>query len=124
MSRRRFDEPMYLSVNRRGQGYWRPISCDRYFWSNVVEDGECWRWTGYKAPTGYGVIGRQKEPGSRHYIRITAHRYAYEDLIGEVPVELDLDRLCRNRWCVNPFHLDPVPPAVNNQRGIDARRAA
>lgn len=49
-----------------------------------------------------------------------AHRYAYEDLIGPVDPALDLDHLCRNRWCVNPYHLDPVPHSVNMARARDA----
>lgn len=117
---------MYLAIGRRGATYWRPISCDRYFWQNVeqADDSDCWEWTGEQTPGGYGRLSRQRVPGGRTYARLVAHRYAYEDLIGEVDPALDLDHLCRNRLCVNPYHLDPVPPAVNCQRGLDARRAA
>ena len=126
MSRRRFDEPMRLATGRWGSTYWRPISCDRYFWQNVVQDqdSDCWLWTGEQTPGGYGRVSRQRQQGGRTYARLVAHRYAYEDLIGEVDPALDLDHLCRNRLCVNPYHLDPGPPAENMRRGRLARGMA
>ena len=48
-----------------------------------------------------------------------AHRAAYEEHHGILP-EL-LDHLCRNRWCCNVFHLEPVPTRVNNRRGEQAK---
>lgn len=124
MSRHFADVPMVAVVNRKGAPYLRPRSCDRYFWQNVVEEGDCWRWTGEMTTGGYGRISRLRTLGERYYVRMVAHRYAYEDLIGPVEPGLDLDHLCRNRWCVNPYHLDPVPPAVNHERGRLARGMA
>lgn len=46
-----------------------------------------------------------------------AHRVAYELYICEIPAGLDIDHLCRNRWCVNPWHMEPVTRKVNLQRG-------
>jgi len=37
--------------------------------------------------------------------------------IGEIPKELQLDHLCRNRGCVNPHHLEPVTAKENTRRG-------
>jgi hypothetical protein len=31
---------------------------------------------------------------------------------------LELDHLCRHRWCVNPVHLESVPHVVNMHRGV------
>lgn len=115
---------MVQAYNRRGKLYLRPVACDRYFWSKVEPEGDCWRWTGIINQLGYGYVARQPEPGNRNYVRIMAHRYAYEDLIGPVDPALDLDHLCRNRRCVNPYHLDPVPPAVNCARAVAVRMAA
>lgn len=49
----------------------------------------------------------------RHY----AHRWAYEQAKGPVPEGLVLDHLCRNRWCCNPDHLEPVTNEENILRG-------
>jgi imidazolonepropionase-like amidohydrolase len=46
-----------------------------------------------------------------------AHRVIYERERGPIPGGLTLDHLCRNRRCVNPEHLEPVPVQVNVQRG-------
>lgn len=58
---------------------------------------------------------------------VCAHRFAYEDLIGPIPDGLQLDHLCQNSRCVNPYHLDPVTPRVNvmrsnNSAGINSRK--
>ena len=54
--------------------------------------------------------------------RVTAHRAVYEALRGQVPDELHVDHLCRNRSCVNPDHLEPVTPSENSLRGISHKR--
>ncbi|MDQ1738101.1 MAG: hypothetical protein QOH56_4352 [Pseudonocardiales bacterium] len=46
-----------------------------------------------------------------------AHRLAYEHLVQEIPLELQLDHLCRTRLCVNVEHLEPVTHAENVRRG-------
>jgi HNH endonuclease len=86
------------------------------FWSKVDRQGpdSCWPWTGGIQPrTGYGHIWWQ---GTTRL----AHRVAYELTIGPIPAGLELDHVykrgCRYRHCVNPAHLEPVPPAVNKQR--------
>lgn len=71
----------------------------------------CWRWIGSKRTHGYGGI----RVGGR--IR-AAHRVLYEDILGPIPDGLFLDHLCRNKWCVNPLHLEPVDTKTNTLRGI------
>lgn len=81
------------------------------FVSFLSADGDCWRWNGATAGGGYGVFSRA--PGQR----VQAHRWSYEFHVADIPMGLDIDHLCRNRWCVNPWHLEPVTRAVNTERG-------
>lgn len=82
------------------------------FWMKVaIVPSGCWEWTAGLWGGGYGrfvVDGRH----------VQAHRWAYESLVGPIPVNLQLDHLCRNRRCVNPNHLEPVSNRENGIRGI------
>lgn len=87
------------------------------FWSRVAETvGGCWLWTAAKCDNGYGRF----RAGS---VLVRTHRYAYELMVGDIPEGLDLDHLCRNRACVNPYHLDPVTRGVNVRRGARVVRS-
>jgi hypothetical protein len=50
-----------------------------------------------------------------------AHRVAYQYFVGEIPVGLEIDHVCRNRGCVNPEHLELVTRGENTKRANDAR---
>lgn len=69
----------------------------------------CWNWEKSIGANGYGVkhIGRTS---------ITAHRYVYQQHVGQIPDGMELDHLCRNRRCVNPQHLEPVTHIENMMR--------
>lgn len=75
----------------------------------------CWEWQKQIA-FGYGKI-RVSIPERKG---LPAHRYAYQLIRGEVPSGLVLDHLCRNRRCVNPYHLEAVTQQVNILRGVGA----
>lgn len=81
------------------------------FESNLAPAGDCWRWMGRPSSSGYGRIRLQA--GGLMY----AHRWSYEYHRSAIPTGLDLDHLCRNTWCVNPWHLEPVSHHVNILRG-------
>jgi hypothetical protein len=73
----------------------------------------CWIWTGASDDWGYGrVYYKGRRPASA-----MAHRLAYEHARGAIPDGLHLDHLCRNTYCVNPDHLEPVTCAENIKRG-------
>src|SRR5204863_5270925 len=58
--------------------------------------------------------GRWQVTDSR--VKVRAHRFAYEELIGPIPDGLVLDNTCRIRNCVNPEHLDPCTVQENLAR--------
>lgn len=88
----------------------RPTPETRFF-RKLRQVGDCWVWTAATDQSGYGLF----QGGDR---MIRSHIWSYNFFIGEVPEGLQLDHLCRNRPCCNPWHLDPVTPLVNTQRGI------
>lgn len=81
--------------------------------AKLVERDGCWVFTGALSQ-GYGVIGA----GPRGSGNVLAHRLTYDFYVGAIPEGLDLDHLCRNRACCNPWHLDPVTRRVNVARGL------
>lgn len=80
------------------------------FWAKVDRTTECWIWTGALSANGYGS-----------FRGTSAHRWAYEHIIGPVGEDLDLDHLCRVRACCNPAHLEAVTRSENLRRGYAAR---
>ncbi|MBK9067267.1 MAG: HNH endonuclease [Gemmatimonadetes bacterium] len=76
----------------------------------------CWSWPWKQpAPSGYPRIkyrGKIKN----------AHRHVYIAILGMPQDGLVLDHLCRNRWCVNPYHLEQVTSEENFRRGDGPRK--
>jgi hypothetical protein len=90
----------------------RPTVEER-FWEKVEKTAGCWLWTGATTPSASGPYSAFRGNAGN----ISAHRYAYQALVGTVPDGLELDHLCRNTLCVNPAHLEPVSHQVNILRG-------
>lgn len=96
-----------------GFAKWQELTSPKVFWDRVeLLPSGCWKWIGYRDRQGYGAgdFGGAK---SRR-----AHRIAYEEVMGPIPNGMHLDHLCRNPWCVNPMHLEPVTPRENVMRGF------
>lgn len=88
----------------------------------TFSDSGCWLWTGGRTVRGYGLFWLNGND-------VRAHRFAYEEMVGEIPEGMVLDHLCRVTTCVNPSHLEPVTNRENVLRGYgptaeNARRDA
>lgn len=66
----------------------------------------CWNWLGRKTETGYGKLWADDQMWM-------AHRFSYAALIGPLPDGLESHHKCRNRGCVNPWHLELVTHQKN-----------
>ena len=89
--------------------------------------GDCWVWTAYVKPNGYGTLTIDRRP-------LLAHRVVWEALVEPIPEGMDIDHLCHNdavergeceggdsclhRRCVNPDHMEPVTRKENLSRGF------
>ena len=72
---------------------------------------ECWEWQAHRDRNGYGKFRDATD-------QTIASRWIYLQLHPDMPSWFDVDHLCRNPACVNPAHLEGVPPRINILRGI------
>ncbi|KKN34593.1 hypothetical protein LCGC14_0792330 [marine sediment metagenome] len=84
--------------------------------SKVIKDVNpqgCWGWSDILSKDDYAYISI----GGRKGKKLLAHRVLYELFIGVISTDMDLDHLCRNRFCVRPEHQEPVTRQTNLLRG-------
>ncbi len=70
----------------------------------------CWEWERKRRGSKYAVMEFDRRPRS-------VHRIMYTFAWGDIPDGLELDHICRNQYCVNPFHLEAVTHKTNMERG-------
>ncbi len=86
------------------------MSVEDRFWEKVDANGVCWEWTASTDSSGYGTFNA----GDRG--TVSAHRFAWELLIGPIPGHLEYDHRCMNTRCLLPDHAELVTHLENVRR--------
>ncbi len=73
---------------------------------------KCWQWKAGKTSRGYGAFYLKKQK------QILSHRFSFIIFKKEIPKNLEIDHLCRNRLCCNPNHLESVTRKENLSRSF------
>jgi hypothetical protein len=92
----------------------------KYFLDRINKQSYCWTWVGSIGHDGYG---RAYYKGKNNM----AHRAVYRAFVDEIPPEMTIDHLCRNKLCVNPEHLQVASQRDNilrsdNQASINTKK--
>lgn len=80
--------------------------------SQVNKTNYCWEWTGRKAGKKQNSYGQIYYNGRQQMV----HRIVYEELVDLLEITDTVDHLCRNKFCVNPEHLEAVSLRENVKR--------
>lgn len=96
------------------------LLCRIFAKASIASTDECWEWHGALKGAGYPHLKFQQK------------NYAVQTVMWELFIAaprpgFDTDHLCRNRKCINPWHLEEVTHRVNMLRsnaptGINARK--
>lgn len=71
----------------------------------MISKDDCWLYAKSITPNGYGTINNQ-----------FVHRIMYENFVGKIPKNLQIDHLCEVKRCINPSHLEVVTRLENMRR--------
>lgn len=104
MNRVRFPEGKYV------------VRIEKGLYKVDVNTDECLLFAGKHTADGYGIV-TIKVNGVRK--NITAHRFMYMALVGEIPEGYALDHLCLITPCINVDHLEVVTISENSARTKD-----
>lgn len=67
----------------------------------MTDDECCCNWRASGDGHGYGVFWYDNR-------MFKAHRFSYQLFIDEIPDDMTIDHLCRNKLCANPSHMEVV----------------
>jgi len=93
----------------------------------VVCMSGCWLWTGADSGNGrgggYAKVSKTIDGVEKWFY---VHRYVFELFKGPIPEGYEIDHICKHwgwipfihRRCVNPDHLEAVPPSENQRRNF------
>lgn len=85
------------------------------FWAKVDWDGDCWLWTAFRRPTGYGLFAFDGKTQS-------VHRLTFAEANGPIPDGLVIDHMCHNTGCLRPSHLRLTTAKQNGENRLGAHR--
>jgi hypothetical protein len=74
----------------------------------------CWLWAGTTRRDGYPNLFVDRGV-------CLAHRYVYSKLVHPVGEDVELNHLCRTRYCINPAHLEPTTHVGNVRHGLQTK---
>lgn len=104
--------PLTVLRRRRKNGTGPVIEFDEVPCRRPDLEGPCRVFRGCLSEKGYG---RVRVNGKT----ILVHRYVFEQANGPIPVDREIDHMCRNRACCNVKHLRAVPHQVNATENVE-----
>lgn len=79
-----------------------------------LQENGCRFWLGTLDSNGYGIYATSI---NRKRYKILAHRAVYIIFKGTINLQIVVDHVCGNRYCVNIDHLQAITSQVNLLRG-------
>jgi hypothetical protein len=87
---------------------------------DITDTNDCIVWSASKFKGGYGQFKARCGDRLKNYL---SHRWIWEQTNGTIPEGMKLDHICKNRACVNTFHLRVVTQRQNVLENSDSLQA-